>query len=420
MVLTYHSDRFIDREAEIQHILDIINSVSEKTLEPHKRVLHIKGRSGIGKSWLLKECNTRLSQDPRILSIYLTFDEFINQTTKEAFIATVLGFLVGQILTALSIKSPFVSEGGVNLLEYSRWIYESIRQVQQSKIIVFLIDEISLPPFDYIEVLEDLLATIIYEPNIVIILAGRSSVTTWKDFSLRPFQQENVMELEYFDLEKTIQQLQKHKPGSEHLAEKIIVLSDGSPGNNDIILNYVTGEPLEIKDELKAVQACNDELRKAIQAAIANLKSSGNFPFTSDDLRFSLDALCVLQDFDRDDEAPMLLKAHPRFRNATQTQMNSLLELLNTIKIGPGGLIYWDRASQCYAIERQTRRNLERELKLRDVELWKTLHCTAIQMYQDWADEFDLPTYQNKADYHREQLILGGIDLETSAAKDQE
>jgi hypothetical protein len=74
----------------------------------------------------------------------------------------------------------------------------------------------------------------------------------------------------------------------------------------------------------------------------------------------------------------------------------------------------WDREKSALAVEEQTRFSLEKELEIRDMNLWKALHCTAMKMYAEWAKEYGSDSiFANKSEYHKVQLMNAGIDPET-------
>ena len=109
-----------------------------------------------------------------------------------------------------------------------------------------------------------------------------------------------------------------------------------------------------------------------------------------------------------------MLSVHPVLVGSwTVQRCVDVWNILSVIQIGPGKLIAWSMEKNALAMEEQTRFNLEKELKIQDVDLWKTLHCTAMKMYSGWADQYGLDSiFADKAEYHKAQLIKAGIDPE--------
>jgi hypothetical protein len=417
MRLPYRHELFVDREEEIRAILDIVALLlAGKVLDSQQRVIHLVGPANMGKSWLLQECNYRLDKDPKIVSLYMNLENFAKPSKAEDFIKGVLRYVDSEASSSLKINSPFIknADGSIDTYAYAEWVIGIIEQVQAEKVMVLFLDEINLLSGERLNLLQSLedyfLATILNMPNLVCVFAGRYLATGWKAFDLRPQKgtlqrgQGKIMNLPLFDLERTVQQLQKRNPNSEHLAEKILELSNGSPGNNDILLGQATGNPLEIKDDLIAIHACNQELVEMIENLQLPKGPAG-------DLWSALEALSVVQDFDRDEEMPVLLDAHRKLQGKLdRRQLDLLFDTLRDLNIGPGRLIGINLQNGTYVIDELIRTTLERELILRDKKLWQVLQCAAMKMYQRWADEYMSIIFAEKADYHRTRLAQAGFD----------
>ncbi len=420
MKLPYSHELFVDREEELKVILDIVASLlAAKRLDAKERVIHVAGQTNIGKSWLLRECNYRLDKDTRNLSLYVGLEHFAMRSTAQEFMKGVLDYVDNKVSNTLNVNSPYTrdSNGSIltdeNLIRRSYWVTSIIEQVQREKVVVLLFDEIHLLSGERAELLESLedylLAGILNMPNSVCVLAGRFPVAGWKDFNLRPQRltfhekQSNTMNLSGFDLEKTREQLQNRKSNAKHLAEKILELGNGSPGNNDTLLQQASGNPLEIKDDLIAIRACNQELVEIIK----NLNLTKELAW---DWWSALEALCVVQDFDEDEEVPVLFEAHTKLQGKLgRGQADRLFDALLDLNIGPARLINRDLTTGAYVIDELMSGNIERELMLRDLQLWQALQCAAMNMYQKWADEYDSDIFEEKAKYHRERLSHAGF-----------
>ena len=246
------------------------------------------------------------------------------------------------------------------------------------------------------------------------------TISGLKDFDLRPKNElrkkfdvselkenANVVELLRFDIENTKKQLEASKKTQDmKFAARMQKITGGSPGNNRKIIDKITSDPPQL-DELDAIHACNEELYAEFKKAGQKLS-----PTLAAQLLPALEALSVLQDFDKEYEAPILLAAHTGLSGLWDLKRSSeLLNDLCNIYIGPGLLVDWN--GDAYAIEDQVRFNLEQELKIGNPILWKKLHCTAMKMYADWAKKYSSDIFETKSEYHRTTLRDAGFDPET-------
>ncbi len=396
MVLPYLHELFVDRDDILDFLLDLIDKINNNTVQPNKRVVHIFGHSKKGKTWLLKEFKQRvISQKNKSIPILISFEGFVfsnNNDTTDSFSRDVLTRIANEV------GFPAITED-LPLQSFSQDLSRYIEKVKKEEVIVFIFDEVSLLTDDFVYMLEDhVLAPMLYLQNSMFIIAGRKKVSGFKDFNLRPDRDgDNIIELPGFLFEHTHDQIQKRNPSAVHLDEKIFEFTEGSPGKVDIILNQaVGGYPLELY-ELKAAQVCNGDLIETIRIVSEKLPRA-----LALELMPALEALCILQDFDKEYEAPVLFAAHKNLNgNWDVKRSTTLFSILTNIQIGPGKLIDWDLQRSAHVIEGQTRTNLEQELKLRDKELWETLHCAAMKMYQAWATDYASSIFEVKAEYHK-------------------
>jgi hypothetical protein len=265
-----------------------------------------------------------------------------------------------------------------------------------------MLDEVDMLTLEQVEALEDyFLARCLNLPNTMVILSGRHVVGRWKTFALRPVQEVNVLELPGFDLENTQKQIEAINPRAISLAPTIYGISGGSPGNTREILNHIADDPPRIM-ETDALHACNRELYDALA-----LVSQGLPEKNARELLPALQALCVLQEFDREYEMPVILAAHNGLDGDWDVVRSAaLLDNLSKIQVGPGELVYWDKVRNAYVMEEQVRFNLEQLLKLENVELWKTLHRTAMKMYAQWVNEYpEMVIAEEHSNYHKSILV---------------
>lgn len=392
----------IDREWEMTRLNQLVSfSVNQEIkLTGSQRIIHIIGKSEVGKTFLL--CNYDKDISLRnIRSAYLSFEKFSNQSGDEFFknvlnsLATSLGFQTDNFL-------------GKEKNEISFFFIHELEIMQRNNIVVFLMDEVSMLLDDQVYSLEDYLLTpALNLPNIIMILAGRHLVTGWKNFDLRA-DEANVVELSNFDFEYSQKQIQSINSHANTLVTEIHEISGGSPGNNRKIVEQLGDQPHF--NGVDAIRVCNQEFYEALASV-----SEGQPDSVAIELLFSLEALCVLQDFDKEYEMPLMLAAHPTlYGDWTVQRCSSLLNILSEVQVGPGKLVAWSKEKNALAIEEQTRFNLEKELNIRDMDLWKNLHCTAMKMYAGWAVQYGADSiFADKAEYHKVQLIKAGIDPET-------
>jgi hypothetical protein len=125
-----------------------------------------------------------------------------------------------------------------------------------------------------------------------------------------------------------------------------------------------------------------------------------------------MEAICILQSFFPEDTSS-LIKSHPALGEQwDEARIKELFPELKQVQIGPGGLINWDKEKRSWVMDKTTRLLFERELHLRDPELWKQLHCTAYQMYMQWGEEFKSQLYEEKANYHQQCLQSVGMSCD--------
>ena len=415
MMLPFELPRFIDREEDVEFLKSLVLSVlkSEK-IDASKRVFHLVGMASIGKTSLLRRYEYCLTHElPTSCSFNISFLDYATLPV-EMFVERVFRAFELQIDTHLGVQPLDNDDITIEAVaQYASRLQGNIETLQRDKAVVFLIDEVDILKRDMVEALEDyMLALWLNFPKSIFFLTGRSIVTGWKNFDLRPTA-DNIRNLGAFNHEHTELQVLNENPAAKHLTDQIFEISGGSPGINKNILDQARGNPPEIV-ELDAIRACNREFYEAIGKAGTGLPAN-----LAAELLPALEALCVLQDFDREYEAPVLFTAHKNLSGNWDVKRSiSLFSILTNIQIGPGKLIDWDMSKNAYAIEEQTRTTLEQEIQIRDNELRHTLHCTAMKMYTGWADEYDSDIFRNKAAYHRAKLEQAGFDPADCEAKD--
>jgi hypothetical protein len=235
------------------------------------------------------------------------------------------------------------------------------------------------------EIEEYLLVNLLHNNRAILITAGRSLPSAFNDFALR-HNSSNTFLLSAFDEEKTGKQMESLKLGSRKLAGKVMKLGNGIPGNTAKLVQHIVGDPLDIPNATKAVQSLLDEIKET------NDIKERHHPM--------LEAISILQGFFPEDVV-LLFQCHPLLgRGWDESRVKDVFLELSRIQVGPGGLVDWDREKKHWAMDESTRDLFEKELQMRDPELWKKLYCTALDMYQKWGQKYNSDKYRNKANYH--------------------
>jgi len=256
-----------------------------------------------------------------------------------------------------------------------------------------LLDEIGVVEKMDLQKIEEHLLEILLQDNkrVVLITAGRTPPML-NTFNLRS-NSKNTFLLPVFDAKTTGEQLEVLRHGSANLAAKVQALGGGVPGNNTKLVGYAVDEPPSISDELHAVQSL-----------LANMKEEI-------DKRFHplIETISILRTWYPEDLVP-LFETHPLLPGQLdEVRIRAALTELKQIQIGPGDLFNWDREKKSWVMDESARALFERELQMRDSELWRKLHCTAYQMYKQWGDEYNSQLYKEKAKYHWKRLQSAGF-----------
>lgn len=390
---TCEPDKFVGRENELEYITQKIARLARgDPFAPYERVIHIIGPSGIGKSCLLEKCYLITDIIPECVPVLIKL-ETLGKRQGE-FIDKFLEAVDEEFSHYQKVSNE--KKNGRTPLKFGSDITKKINKRAEDKIIVLFLDEINLPQKNELQSIEEHLLERLFQDNnrVVLITAGRSPAM-WNEFALRP-NPKNTFRLSAFDERTTGEQLDKLRPGSAHLAGKFLELGGGVPGNNKELAEHIVGNPLVIANDLQAVQSLVVKIKHEIDERH----------------HFLLEAICILPAFHPEDAAP-LLESHPALGGHwDEVRIRNVFTELNQVRVGPGGLINWDREKKSWVMDEPTRQLFERELQMRDPELWKKLHCTAYQMYKKWGEELNSQLYKDKAVYHRQCLQSTGMDCD--------
>lgn len=382
---------FVNRERELAYVKDKITRLARgHPFAPDERVVHFVGPSGIGKSCLLDKCYETLDNEPKCVPISIKLEMFTSG--RDGFVDD---FLVTVYKEFCDYQKIPVEKRNGSLSKYGLDITRKINKHAEDHIVVLFLDEIDLPQKEELQGIEEhLLEKLQDNKRVVLITAGRSPAAL-NHFSLRP-SPKNTFKLSAFGEKTTGEQLEKLRPGSAHLVGRIQDLGGGVPGHNKKLAELAVGNPLGIADEVKAVQSLLADVKQEIEQRH----------------HFLLEAICILPFFHPEDAVP-LLESHPMLGGKwDESRIREVFTELKQVRIGPGGLINWDREKKSFAMDEPTRQLIERELRMRDLELWKRLHCAAYEACRKWGEEFNSQLYKDKAEYHRQCLQSAEIECD--------
>ncbi len=382
-------ENFINREYEIGLVVKKVSDLVEgKPFAPKERVFHFVGPSGIGKSCLLEKCKGLISKTDCVpLLIQL---DTLKGRKKE---------YIDELLNAVHAELCQCKDRVTNKEHRNKFSGHVQRKIsEKNQIIVLLLDEVNVPIKKDMEEIESRLLENFIKDNdrTILVTAGRSQPAIFNDFALRP-DPSNIFPLPPFDEDKTRKQIESLKPGAGKLTGKITKLGSGVPGNTVKLLEHISGDPLDIPNESKAVQSLLDKIKET------NDIKEHHHPM--------LEAISILQGFFQEDVVPLFQK-HPQLGNGwDEGKVKGVFQELNRIQVGPGGLVDWDREKKHWAMDESTRDLFEKELQMRNLELWKILHCTALEMYQEWGQKYNSDMYRNKSKHHQQRLQSAEIEI---------
>jgi len=390
---TCDPDKFVNREKELAYIKDkITRLVNGQPFAPHERVVHFVGPSGIGKTCLLEKCYEISDIEPRCVPILIQLE--LLGSGQEEFTNSFLAKVYEKFCTYKRISVE--KQDGRTRKQFVSHLYRMFNVHGKNQIIVLFLDEINVPQRKELQDIEEnLLEELVHSNRLVILITAGRSYPMLNDFALRP-SSANTFVLRAFDEKTTGEQLEKLKPGSALIASKILELGGGVPGNNTKLAEHVVGEPPQMPNELQAVQSLLADVKGEIE----------------DRFHAVIEAICILQEFFPEEAFP-LVKNHPDLGEQwDESRFKEIFPELKQVQIGPGALISWDREKRSWRFDEPTRALFERELRMRDPELWRKLHCTAYQMYKQWGEELNSQLYRARAEYHQQSLQLAGFDIQ--------
>lgn len=385
---------FINRDEEISRILKKVSGlVNGKPFAPKERVFHFIGPSGIGKSSLLEKCYQELvTKHSECVPLLVRLDAL--KGGKRGFFEDLLIVLYEDLCKHKKIESKKCD--GQTRARIISFFNKTMEIYGNEQIIILLLDEVNIPSQkDRKEIEELFLVKLLTEyDNTILVTAGRSNLM-WNNFILVS-DISNTFSLPPFDDNKTREQMEHLKPGSGILATKVNKLGSGIPGNTVKLTEQITGNPLDIPNEGKVVQLLANEIKDK------NKIDARFYPM--------LESISILQGFYPEDVTPLFHNHHQLKDGWDESRVKEVFQELCRIPIGPGELVDWDRDKKYWVMDERTRDLFEKELQIRDPELWKKLHCVALGMYQKWGEKYNSDMYRNKSNYHKQRLLSAGLN----------
>lgn len=384
---SYKPDLFVNRE-------DMIALVIQKAIElaggksVRNRIDFFRGPQGSGKTWLLRQlAETILPALYGVRPVYINL-EVLQAIPPEEALKEIMVEIIQTCFGAESEEMDWLIASAEFLPEAQWKQFLTERLPRKNIILILCLDHVSETATERLQYLEKaLLVPFALRSDTYLIMTGRGAYYNWESTEFR--LNIDYHDLKPFTLPHTREQLEKVGfDSSLGNAEKILADSTGYPGLNYLLAQ--SGEPQEI-------------VAQAVENNLSRL-SPGN--------RERLEALSIPRTF-TDELLPRLLAVYytdPAISNWPHGQINDALN-----KLIQDGLVRWEDPPQelsGYAVDLALRPLLEKNLKHKNREMWRKLHCRALEYYQKLAHDFpeEAPAYRKEIEYHTGQLRNEGFD----------
>lgn len=372
------------------------------------RTINYWGARGSGKSWFLLhlararynpgpeqgETGNRLSDDPRVHSLYLNLDDFEGRAPEDR-----VRHLVWALRDHLAgwLGHPATGEGAQNASasEWSTWLAQDVEELLEGSRLVLLLDHVSEQSPAFREELEDrVLAPLAALPGLMLVMAERGSGYSWKHPALHYWAQHRDLPL--FDSHSTGEQLERLRDRMnltdaqiEHLRailedeENVLPRSGGCP-----LANY-----------LLALGATMDDVVDEVLGDIPNEE------------RRNLEALCVLN-FWFEDHVPIMLAAY--LDDPTPCQQPERASLEQILALVARGYVRWDDDRRGYTMDPSVCSLLRARLLEAEPDRWQRLQCAAYRLNRGWQTNLSgtASRWQQEASHHGSELGDRGYDPE--------
>jgi hypothetical protein len=358
------------------------------------------GERGIGKSWLLRYFEHFFKGETQgKVSVFLI--DLIEYKDKDPALA------VRAMLQDLN-KDIFASDQipDVRLDAISRAVVNHISALPG--VFILLVDSVYESRWELLEYLETyLLGPLAIGDNSLLVLAGRGQPYPWSTPELG-IKRAETCSLTHFDKDQTDEQLQR----------LIETRDDITVFDTDHIFQISEGNPL-FNRSLAEQKSQTEMLDAVINDVLANVPLVvEDAPYRSrETIIQSLKALCILESF-KEDRIGIMLAAYTdddTYRNWNYGQARKVREALTNY-----GLAAYEEKKNGYVIDDAVRKLFEKSLA-HEAEKWRVMHCTAYNLYQSWAKDYERTKdfWQKQASYHAKQLKTKGIELSACAQLQQ-
>jgi len=374
-LLEYSSDKFINRQEKIEHVMKKARALTQGSSVDGKRTIIFAGERGTGKSWLLSHLQAKLRTLPTVTVFKFDLSKYAD---RDPILAVL------DILKQFSVATGKQGKGlGTTLADMSRNLMQKIQPLLRKGVLVLLVDHVYESDWKLLAALEEyLLGPLAVEKRVLIVMTGRGRPYPWKRPELR-LKAEFVDLKPFPDVDTTAEQLERQQKQALARAAEIHDLSGGNP-----LANFLLG-------------AQDDP------AAALNQVVEGMLDTVPDEhrgrVREHLEALSVLRAFD-EERIPAMLAAYYDDEQCLEwsyAQSRGVRE-----ELVKWAFAHWDADQGGYVLDELTRKLLERYLETAQPDRWEKLQQAASKLYREWAHDYPRTRdrWQREVQYHIQQL----------------
>ena len=382
--LSYQSESFVNREAELALIVDkarrMRNNLSSPPNPPERqRVMKFNAERGMGKSWLLQEAARRMTNEIGMVAHYIDLEKYSKQNPEQAL----RDKLLPDLLTRLDASSAAYQ----SIADATNHLILRLDELPETLLVV-LIDHMDESDKDLLDTLDNrCLSQLATRPNALLVLAERGKGHTWITLALR----HPPTRLQRFAANHTQEQLERQVPGAAGSVDEIQQRSNGIP-----LANLLFGQAI--------ISSPSDPSPDVIDTLLGQAQS----------LRRQFEALCVLRAFDELRMQAMFIE----YLNAPGDPTWDNLACINARKdLVATSLVRWDGDKRGYVIDEALRPILENALRVQDESLWHRLHERAYRLYVEWANSYpqSQAEWAAEAKYHANAMKQTTVPLNPSS-----
>ncbi len=409
MSIPYQPSKFVNREAEIELVLDLAKKLRDKPDDRDRsRLVVFHSEKGSGKTWLALHLHHAVLPElgKGITPLLLRFvspdergqveDISLQQTEdstwypdrdtwiqlkgksesesisklSEAIIANLLKWLGKKLLFPLTVDE--------NMTYKTALMERFVRTDLRNQGIILILDSVFEQSWHFLDVLENyVIGPLAPLNNVLLIMTGRGRLYSWKSPDLK---KGTVKTLAPFGKDDTRKQIDKQAPNPVLSADEIHALGGGTPLAN-VFLATATDASTGLDQAIESLLGENAELRP------------------------DFESLCVLDRFRDEYIAPLQAvgRKNPLLAKQSLEESRRLREKLTATH-----LVRWQDGA--YMIDQSLHTLLINYLRHAQPQMWRDLNVAAAKIFEDlaskpggWQDYF-----QKLAKKHREDA--GGAD----------